>query len=91
MGNPLVTGIISITIGAIMLANVFMSTIKATNTSTWSASEVARTKTKGFVPTVMGSFRSCRSCWLGLWNFRSIRFSLDKLYFDNDISRGLSS
>jgi len=41
MGNPLVTGIISITIGAIMLANVFMSTIKATNTSTWSASEVA--------------------------------------------------
>lgn len=41
MANPLVSGIISITIGAIMLANVFMSTIKATNTTSWTASEVA--------------------------------------------------
>jgi len=41
MGNPLVSGIIAITIGAIMLANVFMSTIKGINTSTWSTSEVA--------------------------------------------------
>ena len=34
-------GIISITVGAIMLSQVFMSTIKGTNTSTWSTSEVA--------------------------------------------------
>jgi hypothetical protein len=41
MANPLVTGIISITIGAIMLSNVFMATVKATNTTSWSASEIA--------------------------------------------------
>ena len=34
-------GIINITIGAVVLAAVFISTIKTTNTSTWSASEVA--------------------------------------------------
>lgn len=34
-------GIVNISIGAIMLANVFISTIKSTNTSGWSASEVA--------------------------------------------------
>ena len=37
----MITGIISITIGAVILASVFMTTIKATNTSTWSASEIA--------------------------------------------------
>lgn len=34
-------GIINITIGAVILANVFITTIKDTNTSTWEASEVA--------------------------------------------------
>lgn len=34
-------GIISITIGAVILANVFISTIKTTNTDTWTASEIA--------------------------------------------------
>jgi hypothetical protein len=34
-------GIINITIGAVILASVFITTIKATNTSTWSTSEVA--------------------------------------------------
>ena len=34
-------GIINITIGAVILASVFITTIKATNTSTWSASEVS--------------------------------------------------
>jgi len=41
MGNPLVTGVISITLGVIMLANVFIPTVKGVNTSTWSTGEVA--------------------------------------------------
>jgi hypothetical protein len=41
MANPLVTGIISITLGVIMLANVFIPTVKGVNTSTWTAAEVA--------------------------------------------------
>ena len=36
-----VTGILSLTIGVILLANVFISTVKATNTTSWSTSEVA--------------------------------------------------
>ena len=34
-------GIVNISIGAIMLSSVFISTIKNTNTSTWTASEIA--------------------------------------------------
>jgi hypothetical protein len=34
-------GIVSITLGAVMLANVFITVIKDTNTSTWTSSEVA--------------------------------------------------
>lgn len=34
-------GIINITIGAVILASVYITTIKATNTTTWSTSEVA--------------------------------------------------
>jgi hypothetical protein len=34
-------GIINITIGAVILASVYITTIKATNTSAWSTSEVA--------------------------------------------------
>jgi hypothetical protein len=41
MANPLVTGIISITLGVIMLANVFIPVVKGVNTTTWSAGEVA--------------------------------------------------
>ena len=48
----MITGIISITIGAVILSSVFMSTIKNTNTSyvcpenasatcTWSSAEIA--------------------------------------------------
>jgi hypothetical protein len=40
-GASFIGGIISIAIGAIVLANVFIATVKATNTSTWSAQEVA--------------------------------------------------
>ena len=34
-------GIVNISIGAIMLANVFISTVKGTNTTGWTASETA--------------------------------------------------
>lgn len=34
-------GIISLTVGAVILANVYISTIKTTNTDTFTTSEVA--------------------------------------------------
>lgn len=37
----MITGIISITIGAVILASVFMTTIKGTNTTGWATSEIA--------------------------------------------------
>jgi hypothetical protein len=41
MTNPMVSGIISITLGVIMLANVFVPVVKGVNTTTWSAGEIA--------------------------------------------------
>lgn len=35
------TGIISLTLGIVLFASVFMTTLKAQNTSGWSTSEVA--------------------------------------------------
>jgi hypothetical protein len=35
------SAIISLTLGIILFANVLMPTIKGTNTTTWSASEIA--------------------------------------------------
>lgn len=40
-GASFIGGIVSIAVGAIVLANVFISTIKTTNTSTWNTQEVA--------------------------------------------------
>lgn len=37
----MITGIISITIGAVILASVFIYTIKNTSTSGWASSEIA--------------------------------------------------
>ena len=34
-------GIINITIGAVILASVFITTVKSQNTTSWSASEIA--------------------------------------------------
>lgn len=34
-------GIINITIGAVILASVFVTTVKGTNTSTWTTAEVS--------------------------------------------------
>ena len=36
-----ITGIISLTIGVVILANVYIVTVKATNTTTWNAAEIA--------------------------------------------------
>ena len=36
-----IAGIISLTIGVVVLANVFIVTIKSTNTSGWDSSEIA--------------------------------------------------
>ena len=43
MANPLVTGIIAITLGVIMLANVFIPVVKGVNTTnlSFTSSEVA--------------------------------------------------
>ena len=39
--TTMIGGIVSITLGAVMLANVFISVIKDTNTTGWETSEVA--------------------------------------------------
>ncbi len=36
-----ISGILSLTIGAVVLASVFITTIKDTNTTTWSTAEIA--------------------------------------------------
>lgn len=41
MANPLVTGMISITLGVIMLANVFLPVVKGVNQDGWTAGETA--------------------------------------------------
>lgn len=41
MANPLVTGMISITLGVIMLANVFLPVVKGVNTTDWTSGETA--------------------------------------------------
>jgi len=41
MANPMVQGIISITLGVIMLANVFVPVVKDTNTSEFTTAELA--------------------------------------------------
>lgn len=41
MANPFITGIISITLGVIMLANVFMPVVKGANTSDFTPAELS--------------------------------------------------
>lgn len=61
-------GIISITLGVIVLANVFMTTVHTTNTATWTASEVANLKGLPFRSTVMGRSRFSWCYRYPLWN-----------------------
>jgi hypothetical protein len=37
----MISGLILLSVGVVVLANVFISTVKTTNTSTWTAGEVA--------------------------------------------------
>ena len=39
--SSLISGLIMLSIGVIVLANVFVTTVKSTNTSTWTTGEVA--------------------------------------------------
>ena len=36
-----IMGLISLTIGVVVLSGVFISTVKSTNTSTWTTAEIA--------------------------------------------------
>lgn len=56
-------GIISITLGVIVLANVFMTTVHNANTTGWTTSEVANIKDNSLISTVMGSLRLSGSNW----------------------------
>jgi len=59
MANPLVTGIISITLGVIMLANVFIPVVKGVNTTGWTTAEVALwtvVALAGIIGIVYGTF-----------------------------------
>jgi hypothetical protein len=59
MSNPLVTGMISITLGVIMLANVFIPVVKGVNTATWTTGEIALwavVSLGGIIGIVYGTF-----------------------------------
>lgn len=59
MANPLVAGIISITLGVIMLVNVFIPTVKGANTTGWTSGELALYSTLtigGLIGLVYGVF-----------------------------------
>jgi len=59
MANPLVTGIISITLGVIMLAQVFIPVVKGVNTSGWTTGETALwavVSLAGIIGIVYGTF-----------------------------------
>jgi len=47
-----ISGIISLSIGIIMLSSVYMTTVHGTNTSTWTTSEVALWSVVGLVGVV---------------------------------------
>jgi len=47
-----ISGIISLSIGIIMMSSVYMTTVHGTNTSTWSTSEVALWSVVGLVGVV---------------------------------------
>lgn len=66
-------GIISITLGVIVLANVFMTTVHNANTTGWSTSEVANLKDPSFRSTVMECFGLSRCYRNPIRNSLSIR------------------
>lgn len=59
MANPFVSGIISITLGVIMLANVFIPTVKGTSIQNATSAELALWATLtlgGIIGLVYGTF-----------------------------------
>ena len=60
MANSLVGGIVAITLGVIMIVNVFLPTVNTANTSEWSAAEVALygvVGLAGIIGIVVGTFQ----------------------------------
>jgi len=51
MGN-FISGIITLSIAVIMMASVYMTTVHTTNTSTWTASEIALWSVVGLIGVV---------------------------------------
>jgi len=51
MGN-FISGIITLSIAVIMMASVYMTTVHNTNTSTWTASEIALWSVVGLIGVV---------------------------------------
>jgi len=59
MANPFVNGIISVTLGVIMLTSVFIPQVKGVNTSGYTSAEVALFGTitiAGIIGIVYGTF-----------------------------------
>lgn len=60
MASSLVGGIVSITIGVIMVVNVFLPTVQGANTSAFTAAELALYGTvglAGIIGIVVGTFQ----------------------------------
>jgi TRAP-type mannitol/chloroaromatic compound transport system permease small subunit len=53
MANPFVTGLLAITLGVIVLANVFIPTVKNVSTTGWTDGEIALWSVVGLI-AVMG-------------------------------------
>ena len=53
MANPFVTGLLAITLGVIVLANVFIPTVKNVSTAGWTDGEIALWSVVGLI-AVMG-------------------------------------
>ena len=72
MGS-MISGIILLSIGVIVLANVFISTVKGTNTSTWTTGERETSEDFSALSSSMGNFDNCErgsfasGCPSGLW------------------------
>jgi len=64
-----ILGLISLTIGVIVLASVFITTVKDTNTSSFTAGEVAKVVTRGTTSNFMGTFDFGCDCGYAIRSF----------------------
>ena len=73
-----IMGIISLSVGVVVLAGVFITTVKAQNTTGWAASETALTGAKDIPsPEVVGFVEHCRYRWFSLRNFKRFRTRIE--------------